>query len=153
MKQKPAIFIILILLSSSTVFSQTGEEAKNINKVRSYWEEVWRKGNLKAVEDFYHPHAKHGQDFTIEGFQKGVQSQRDAIPDFNVTINDIFATGDKVISEVTYFGTHTGRRFFGQDPLGKKISAPGIDIFTFKDGKCISHQHVADHLPVIRKLV
>ncbi|MDQ3550910.1 MAG: ester cyclase, partial [Bacteroidota bacterium] len=88
----------------------------------------------------------------IESFQKGVKWQRAAVPDFKVAIKDIFATGDKVISEVTYTGTHTGIRFFGQDPLSKKIEAPGIDIFTFKDGKCISHQHVADHLPLIRQI-
>jgi len=57
------------------MFSEpTDLKSKNIKKVQTYWEEVWGKGNLNAVEDFYHPNAKHGEDFTIEGFKKGVAS-------------------------------------------------------------------------------
>jgi predicted ester cyclase len=163
MKQKQFItlfsFLLVILTSCATVSNTSAEEtktsaeeAKNIQRVRTYWEEVWNKGNLQAVADFYHPAAKHGDDFTIEGFQKGVQSQREAIPDLKVIIHDIFAAGNRVITEVTYTGKHTGRRFFGQDPLDKEVNLPGIDIFTFKDDKCISHQHVADHLPMIRQI-
>lgn len=152
--------IIIIILSSCATVSNVSttetriatQESINLEKVRTYWNEVWNKGNLQAVADFYHPNAKHGDNFTIEDFQQGVKWQRDAVPDFNVVINDLFATGDKVISEVTYFGTHTSGRMFGQDPMNKKIEAPGLDIFTFKDGKCINHQHVADHLPLVRQI-
>ncbi len=101
------------------------------------WEEVWIKGNLKGVEDFYHPNAKHGENFTIEGFKKGVSFQREAFPDFKAIVNDIFATGDKVICEVTYTGTHTGRKMFKQEPLGKAIKVPGLDISPSKDGNVL----------------
>jgi predicted ester cyclase len=143
---------IVLLSSCAATANSTKSDTSNLQKVRTYWNEVWEKGNLQAVADFYHPNTKHGDDFTIEGFQKGVQSQREAIPDLNITIIDMFAAGDKVISEVVYKGTHTGRRFFGQDPMAKVINLPGIDIFTFKDGKCINHQHVADHLPMVRQI-
>lgn len=144
--------LMLLMISFALLSHSNNGKESNIKKVRSYWAEVWGKGNLQAVADFYHPNAKHGDEFTIEGFQKAVASQRQAFPDFNVIINDIFATGDKVICEVTYTGTHTGRKMFGQEPLGKAIKVPGIDIFTFKDGKCISHQHVADHLDLVRQM-
>lgn len=127
-------------------------ETRNMEMVKTYWTEVWSKGNLGAVADFYHPHAKHGEDFTIEGFQQGVASLREAFPDFKVTINDIFVTGDKVVCEVTYTGTHTGRKMFKQEPLGKAVSVPGIDIFTFDGGKCVNHQHVADHLELVQQM-
>ena len=29
--------------------------------VQTYWEEVWSKGNLQAVADFYDPNAKHDE--------------------------------------------------------------------------------------------
>ncbi len=61
------IFISFILLSGTS-----SSKSKNIKMVQTYWEEVWSKGNLKAVADFYDPNAKHGENFTIEGFQKGV---------------------------------------------------------------------------------
>ncbi len=145
--------MLLVAFISFTLLSgTTGSKSKNIKKVQTYWEEVWGKGNLKGVEDFYHPNAKHGENFTIEGFKKGVAFQREAFPDFKVTVNDIFATGDKVICEVTYTGTHTGRKMFKQEPLGKTIKVPGLDIFTFKEGKCINHQHVADHLDLVMQM-
>lgn len=144
--------ILLVAFISFALVSGTTSKSKNIKLVQTYWEEVWNKGNLKGVEDFYHPNAKHGENFTIEGFKKGVAFQREAFPDFKVTINDIFATGDKVICEVTYTGTHTGRKMFKQEPLGKTINVPGLDIFTFKDGKCINHQHVADHLELVMQM-
>lgn len=104
------------------------------------------------MKDFYHPNAKHGDSFSIEGFQKAVASHREVFPDFKVTIEDIFATGNKVICEVTYTGTHTGGKMFGQEPLGKAVKVPGLDIFTIKDGKCIAHQHVADHLDLVMQM-
>ena len=154
MKQTTLLSIFglyFLIIFSHPSYSQDSE-AKNIKMVETYWTEVWSRGNLQAVADFYHPNAKHGDDFTIEGFQKGVASQREAFPDFKVTINDIFATGNKVICEVTYTGTHTGRKMFKQEPLGKAVTVPGMDIFTFKDGKCVNHQHVADHLELVMQM-
>ena len=149
----PISVVLFTSILSITLASHAPHSRKeNINKVKTYWEEVWGKGNLQAVADFYHPQAKHGEDFSIEGFQKGVSSLRTAFPDFKVTINDIFSTGDKVITEVIYTGTHTGKKYFKQEPLGKMVKVPGIDIFTFKNGKCVSHQHVADHLDLVMQM-
>lgn len=142
----------LVILSFTLLSYSPNGKGKNIKMVQTYWEEVWGKGNLKAVADFYHPNAKHGENFTIEGFQKDVASFREAFPDFKVIVNDIFATGDKVICEVTYVATHTGKKFFKQEPLGKAVKVPGLDIFTFKDGKCVNHQHVADHLDLVMQM-
>lgn len=144
-------FYLLNILSHSS-YSQNNIEVKNIQMVETYWSEVWNNGNLKAVADFYHPNAKHGDDFTIDGFQKVVASQREAFPDLKVTINDIFATGNKVVCDVTYTGTHTGRKMFKQEPLGKAVTVPGMDIFTFENGKCAQHQHVADHLELVMQM-
>jgi predicted ester cyclase len=146
-----AISLIALTILSGPLYSQNNE-ATNIKMVETYWTEVWNKGNMQAVADFYHPNAKHGDGFTIEGFQKSVASQRQAFPDFKVIINDIFATGNKVVCEVTHTGTHTGKRMFKQEPLGKSVTVPGMDIFTFKDGKCVQHQHVADHLELVMQM-
>jgi predicted ester cyclase len=143
--------LLMLVVPSHSSYSQNNE-AKNIEMVETYWTEVWSKGNLQAVADFYHPNAKHGEDFTIEGFQKSVSSLREAFPDFKVTIKDIFATENRVVSEVTFTGSHTGKKMFKQEPLGKTVSVPGIDIFTFKDGKCVNHQHVADHLDLVMQM-
>ncbi|HUQ65940.1 MAG TPA: hypothetical protein VM101_07285 [Flavitalea sp.] len=36
--------------------------------------------------------------------------------------------------------------------FGKAIKVTGLDIFTFKDGKCVNHQHVADHLDLVMQM-
>ena len=121
--------------------------------VETYLSEVWSKGNLQGVIDFYDPAVKGlGDDFTLEGFQMSVKSLREVFPDFKVTLLDIFSSVDKVICEVTYTGTHTGKKMFEQEPLGNKIDVHGIDIYTFKEGKCIRHQHVADHLDMVMQI-
>ena len=147
-----ALLAIPVIAIAPFLSLPTTDEEKNIQFVKTYWDEVWTKGNLKGVEDFYHPKAIHGDDFTIEGFQKGVASMRTAFPDFNVRIDDIFAKDDRVIARVTYLGTHSGRKMFGQDPQKKAVKVPGIDIFTIKDGKCVEHQHVADHLDLVYQM-
>ena len=49
-------------------------------------------------------------------------------------------------------GTHTGTKMFGQEPLNKSVEVPGMDIFTFENGKCAEHQHVADHLDLVLQM-
>jgi len=151
-----SVFKILIVSCTLLIlgFSSNPEnqEKKNILMVEKYWDQLWNKGNLEIVGEFYHPNAKHGEDFTIEGFKKGVSFQREAFPDLKVIVNDIFATNDKVICDVTYTGTHTGRKIFKQEALGKSVKVPGLDIFTFKEGKCVRHQHVADHLELVTQM-
>ncbi len=151
-----SVFKILIICCAVLTFGfsskYVNQKKKNVIMVERYWGQLWNKGNLEIVEEFYHPNAKHGEDFTIEGFKKGVAFQREAFPDLKVIVNDIFATKDKVICEVTYTGTHTGRKIFKQEALGKSIKVHGLDVFTFKNGKCIQHQHVADHLELVTQM-
>jgi len=118
----------------------------NIQRVRDYWQQVWSEGNLQAVAEFYDPACKQGEDFTIEGFQRNVTRQRESFPDFSVEVHEVFAHDNWVATRVTYRGTHTGRKMFGQEAMNKSIEVPGLDIFIFKEGKCVEHLHVADHL-------
>jgi predicted ester cyclase len=143
------ILALIVLFALTAAGSRTD---KNIKLVETYWDQVWNQGNLQGVSDFYHPNAIHGENFSIEKFQKGVELQRGAFPDLRITIDEIFSKDDRVICRVTYTGTHTGRKMFKQEPLGKVISVPGMDIFTIKNGKCIEHQHVADHLDLVLQM-
>jgi predicted ester cyclase len=124
-------------------------EVENLKRVLGYWENVWSRGQLEGVAQFYDPACKHGKNFTIEGFQKNVARFRAAFPDLTVTVNEIFATGDRVVCHVTYRATHSGAKFLGQEPMNTKIEVPGIDIFVLRDGKCVDHLHVADHLDLV----
>lgn len=143
---------LLLLLFYPLVGRAAEPPADNVERVRQYWQKVWSEGQLEGVPEFYHPACQHGAKFTIEGFQRNVSRFRAAFPDLHVTIDDIFAVGDRVVARVTYRGTHLGTPMFGQAPRQAKIEVPGIDIFTLRDGKCVEHQHVADHLELVLQM-
>jgi predicted ester cyclase len=138
--------ILMSAFIAALVPTAFSAENPNVQRVRDYWQEVWSEGNLQAVAEFYDPACKHGDDFTIEGFRRNVARQRESFPDFSVEVHEVFAHDNWVATRVTYRGTHTGRKIFGQEPLGKTIEVPGLDVFVFRDGKCVEHLHVADHL-------
>lgn len=142
---------VLWLLVAGLAWGQ-GAAADHERRVREYWRRVWSEGELAAVAEFYDPACRHGEGFTIEGFQRGVKRQRESFPDFRVEVEEVFVAGDRVVSRVRYRGTHTGRAMFRQEPLGKAIEVPGIDVFVFRDGKCVEHHHVADHLDLVLQM-
>lgn len=148
------VCVALFLAMAMTVGAagSTTEEAENERRVREYWQRVWGEGDLAAVAEFYDPACKQGEKFTIEGFQRGVKRQRESFPDLSVRLDEVLAVGSRVICRVTYLGTHTGRAMFKQEPLGKKVEVPGMDIFVMKDGKCVEHHHVADHLDLVLQM-
>jgi predicted ester cyclase len=144
--------ILMSAFIAALVPTAFSAESPNVQRVRDYWRQVWSEGNLQAVAEFYDPACKQGENFTIEGFQRNVTRQRESFPDFSAEVHEILAHDNWVVTRVTYRGTHTGRKMFGQEALGKTIEVPGLDIFTFKDGKCVEHLHVADHLELVLQI-
>jgi len=64
-------------------------------------------------------------------------------PDMRVEINDIIAEGEKVVHRFTFYGTHRGE-FLGVRATGKQVTAPGIQVHLFSNGKCIEVWSVLD---------
>ena len=144
MKRPPAP--LLLMFAAALAHCAPAEEGINVQRVHDYWQRVWTEGNLDSVAEFYAQDCKQGDDFSIEGFKRNVARQRESFPDFSVEVHEVFAHDNWVATRVTYRGTHTGRGMFGQEAMNKTIEVPGLDIFVFKDGKCVEHLHVADHL-------
>lgn len=152
MKTKLGRMLLVGLLVAASAWGQVRSDEENERRVRDYWRRVWGEGDLAAVAEFYDPACKHSDNFSIEKFQRGVRRQRESFPDFRVTVEEAFAVGDRVVCRVTYRGTHTGSPMFRQEPLGNEIEVPGIDIFVFRNGKCVEHHHVADHLDLVLQM-
>jgi len=74
-----------------------------------------------------------------------------AFPDLHVTIDDMFAEGDKVVTRITMSGTFKGE-FHGIAPTGRKYSGIGIIITQWIDGKEIEAWMVYDQLDFYRQL-
>ena len=124
----------------------------NIQLIRRYWDEIWSAGRIDLISELYHPNCLHGDDFTIEGFERNVRVTREALPDFRVEIHDLFGVGERVVSRITYHGTHTGAPYAGIAPSGATVEAGGIDIFHIREGKIAEHWHEADHYTIFQQL-
>jgi hypothetical protein len=74
-----------------------------------------------------------------------------AFPDLHVTVEDVIAEGDKVVTRNTVTGTHQGD-FMGRPPTGKSVSYNEIFIFRFAGGRVAETWGVVDSLSVMRQL-
>ena len=100
--------------------------------IRDLIEEVYNRRNVEAIPNY----------FIVGSFLGGhianlIRGMSGSFPDFQMTIEDLVAEGDKVVSRVTMRATHLGE-FFGHPPTGKPVLSGGISIYTFQDGKIVT---------------
>jgi steroid delta-isomerase-like uncharacterized protein len=89
----------------------------------------------------------HGYSSRIRPGVLGLREHYTALlkgfPDLRIEIEDIIAEGEKVAHRFTFYGTHRGE-FLGVAATGKSVSASGMQINLFSDGKCIEVWSVHD---------
>ncbi len=112
---------------------------ENMDASRRWLEEGFNEGNLDvadelSTEDFV-SHDPMSGDQDKEAVKQQIAAYREAFPDLQVTIEEIFAAGDKVVMRWSAVGTFQNP-FMGQQPTGEK-GAPvqGINIDRFEDGR------------------
>jgi predicted ester cyclase len=57
-----------------------------------------------------------------------------AFPDLSATVDEQLGEGARVMTRVTFRGTHTGD-LFGLPPTGKRIELSLVELHTWKDGQ------------------
>ena len=104
--------------------------------LRRYFEEVYNRGNLDALDELIAPdyvaHLAASSPYReIRGrdAQRGyIAAARTMLPDFHITLEDLIPEGDKVVVRSTVRGTHRGEGL-GLAPTGKQVTMTGIDFF------------------------
>lgn len=124
--------------------------------VRRFVEEVQHQHRLDLVDQLFDPsysdHASGpGIVPGIEGFKQFFAMTLRAFPDLQVTIHDMIAEGDKVVTRKTFHGTHKGD-FAGVPPTGKQFELGVIDIFRVVKGRLAEHWMQADFLGLMQQL-
>lgn len=120
-------------------------------------EEVWNRGNYDVIDQLvardYVGHSTTPQDETRgpEAYKAFYASLHAAFPDFNVTIEDQIAEGDRVVTRWTASGTHLGP-FRGIPPTGNRGAITGITIERLANGKVVECWTNADDLGLLRLL-
>jgi predicted SnoaL-like aldol condensation-catalyzing enzyme len=123
----------------------TTENNKKV--VKEFYEEVFQKHNLNAVDRFMHddyvqhnPDVRQGKTGFVD-FHKGFFA---AIPDSCSAINQMVAEGNLVFVYNTITGTHAGEGFLDYPPTGNTVKYDVVDMFRLRDGKLCEHWDVAD---------
>jgi len=83
--------------------------------------------------------------FGREGAGELVEALHRGLPDLQVDIDDIFASGDRVVVREVNRGTHTGP-LLGVEPTGRSIEFSGISIYRIEGGRIAeTWQHIDWH--------
>jgi steroid delta-isomerase-like uncharacterized protein len=89
---------------------------------------------------------------TKDGILAFFRMQLAAFPDMRMDVQDVVASGDKVVARVRYTGTNRGD-FMGAPATGRSVDAQLIDIFRFgDDGLVHEHWGVMDQLTMMQQL-
>jgi steroid delta-isomerase-like uncharacterized protein len=97
----------------------------------------------------------HEPDGDVRGFdgaRQFVTMYKTAFPDLNVTVEDIVADGDRVVTRWTARGTHQGEIEEFGPPTGRQMELQGITIHRIADGKIVEEWERYDNLSVMQQL-
>jgi steroid delta-isomerase-like uncharacterized protein len=124
--------------------------------IRRMVEEIQNGGNLALLEELLAPNFVNrtpapGLSPDREGIKQLLSMFRAAFPDGYMTIEDMIAEGDKVVTRKTYRGTQQGE-FMSIPPTGRHVSVGLIDIMRVVDGKVVEHWNVGDDLGMLQQL-
>jgi predicted ester cyclase len=70
----------------------------------------------------------------------------------NVTVEDVTAEGDKVVTRVTLRGTHQGETEEFGPPTGRQVELKGITISRIEGGKIVEDWDAYDNLSAMQQL-
>lgn len=136
-------------------------EQNKANYLR-FIDEAYSNGNLAILDEIASPDLvlgflPPGTPPGPESMKRHIASSRAAFPDVRVTVDDVFAVGDRVVARYTMAGTHQGPYMNHlktlMPPTGKRFSVAGIDIWRFDaNGKWIECWSSLDRLGMLQQL-
>ena len=130
------------------------EENKSV--VQRSYDEFFNTGNLAQVDQF------HTNDFVghilglppvqgLEALKHLASGYLSAFPDLHITLEDMIAEGDKVMTRVSWRGTHRGE-FIGIPPAGKQVTVTGMYEYRIAGGKIAEWWDYSDNLGLMQQL-
>jgi steroid delta-isomerase-like uncharacterized protein len=119
----------------------SAEENKAL--ARRFMDEVYNEGNVNFIDEVVASNLVVHDPTSPEGMTSGVQSAkqfvevyRNAFPDIQMTVEDLIAEGDKVVTRWRARGTHQGE-LMGIPPSGNPVEVTGITIDRIEGGKVV----------------
>ena len=104
------------------------------------------------ADNFVEHEVTPGLEPNRDGVKKFFLMQLAAFPDLHFAVEDILASGDKVVARVKYTGTNKGD-FMGMKASGKRADVQLIDMFLFdSNGRVCEHWGVIDLMAMMQQL-
>jgi steroid delta-isomerase-like uncharacterized protein len=97
----------------------------------------------------------HEPDQDIQGSEEAKQfiaRYKSAFPDMNVTVEDVIAEGDKVVSRWTIRGTHQGEIEEFGPPTGRQVELEGLTLHRIEGGQIVEEWDRYDNLSFMQQL-
>ncbi len=124
--------------------------------VRRFTEEVFNNRNLAAIDEFL---ASDQVDHTLpptlppttEGSRQAISTYLKAFPDLHITIDDLVAEGDRVVSRFTSRGVQRGA-VGGVPPMGRRIQISSYLTARVANGKIVEMWGLDDRLALLQQL-
>ncbi len=113
-------------------------------------------GQLDALAEVFAPNVVDhdptpDQGSGPEGFKQFFTTLRAAFPDLTIKAEHVVTDEDNVAIAYTISGTHRGD-FLGVAPTGKRISARGVQIGRFENGKIVERWGSSDELGILHQI-
>jgi predicted ester cyclase len=138
---------------ASPEVQMSAEENKAL--FRRWFEDVVNANNYAVVDELLAPgyvaHFPGAPRVDRGGHQGMVELFAAAFPDWEESIQDVIAEGDRVVLRVTAGGTHEGE-FQGIAPTGKTVTITGMGIARIEDGKIAESWWEFDALGLMQQL-
>ncbi len=135
--------------------AESNHKAQNLALVSRIWNEIWNKGALEVSEEvFTQDYLGHLPIMTVHGpeeFKDMVRIYRTAFPDVHLSVEDAFASGDRVTVRWISRGTQHGT-MMGIPPSHKKIEVMGISIFRMANGRVAEEWEGFDTLGMMQQI-
>jgi steroid delta-isomerase-like uncharacterized protein len=119
--------------------------------------EAWSKGEFEVFRETVAPNAvwyMPSRIISVRSAEELIEAGkmvRKGFPDITFSIEEIFATGDRVIFRYLEKGTHLGE-YAGIPATGNKYEISGIDIWRFENGKVVEVRSDNDMLGLMKQL-
>jgi steroid delta-isomerase-like uncharacterized protein len=130
------------------------EENKSV--VQRSYDEFFNRANLALIDQF------HTNDFVghvlglppiqgLEALKHVASGYLHAFPDLHITVEDMIAEDDKVMTRVSWHGTNKGE-FIGIPATGKQVTVTGMYEYRIADGKIAEWWDYSDNLGLMQQL-
>jgi len=125
--------------------------------VSRYFEEVWTNGRLDLIEEFLTEDVAE-PGVPVEPGSDGrasltaiISMVRGALPDLQMTLHDVIAEGNKVVTHWSYTATHQGE-LMGVPATGKQLTQSGAAIFRLTNARIDQISNFPDNLSLMQQL-